>query len=161
MAFRFLKPLATFTAASTFTAAAAWKIYTRDSYFVPIPPPSSSEVLRTLNPHSNTPTLVDLCERKVPLSSLKTTDPESLTREFSRGVWSGLGFAYQRRFLEKKYRALEGRQDHLWDKKDLEESEYPVGTKLVDHFEVVERTENKVGHSYSVDAARSGYATLG
>lgn len=35
----------------------------------------------------------------------------------------------------------------MWDQKDLLESDYPVGTKIVDHFEVVERTPDKVQNS--------------
>jgi hypothetical protein len=50
----------------------------------------------------------------------------------------------QRRYLERKYRALPGREDHLWDVKQLEKSDYPVGTKITDHFEVVEHTPEKV-----------------
>ena len=46
--------------------------------------------------------------------------------------------------MERKYRALPGREKQLWDVKQLEKSDYPVGTVVVDHFEVVEHTDDKV-----------------
>lgn len=54
------------------------------------------------------------------------------------------GYAYQRRFLEKKYRADEFTRDHLWDKQDLKSSTYEVGTKITDHFEVVSKTPTSI-----------------
>lgn len=54
------------------------------------------------------------------------------------------GYAYQRRYLEKKYRADPITADHLWDKKDLQSSTYDVGTKITDHFEVVSKNENSI-----------------
>ena len=100
--------------------------------------------MKQRNPANNPPACIDHAVRRVPLDRLKTNDLETLTRDFCAGVWGGPGFAYQRRYLEKKYRALEGRGDHLWNKADLEESAYPAGTRIVDHFEVVERAPGKV-----------------
>ena len=57
---------------------------------------------------------------------------------------SGAGFEIQRRYLERKYRKLDGRETHLWDKKDLGSSDYALGTKIADHFEVVQRDQDKV-----------------
>lgn len=136
--------LAVFTTASP---ALGWVYYTRATHFVPFSttsPDYSSAALKKVNPGNNTPLLTDHAVRVVPLENLRTTDQGELTKRFCQGVWSGLGFAYQRRYLEKKYRALEGREDHLWDKKDLAASDYEVGTKLVDHFEVVDRTSERV-----------------
>ena len=62
---------------------------------------------------------------------------------FCAGVWSGWGYAYQRRFLEKKYRGPET-AGQLWDSKDLESSSYDVGTVVTDHFEVVAKSENSI-----------------
>ena len=54
------------------------------------------------------------------------------------------GFAYQRRFLEKKYRADPVTQDHLWDAKDLQSNTYEIGTKITDHFEVISKTPSSI-----------------
>jgi hypothetical protein len=80
----------------------------------------------------------------VPFSQLKTTDPAVLTTDFCRGIWCGIGYAYQRRYLEKKYRKLEGREKSLWDRHELQVSDYETGTVICDHFEVVERNPGKV-----------------
>jgi hypothetical protein len=137
--------LAVFTTASP---ALGWIYYTRATHFIPFSttsPDFSNAVAKKVNPGNNKPLLNDHAVRVVPLDKLKTTDQGELTKQFCRGIWSGPGFAYQRRFLEKKYRALDGREDHLWDKKDLAGSEYDVGTKIADHFEVVDRTSERVG----------------
>ena len=54
-----------------------------------------------------------------------------------------LGYAYQRRYLEKKYRGPDT-ASQLWDGKDLKESPYNVGTQITDHFEVVSKNENSI-----------------
>lgn len=71
-------------------------------------------------------------------------DQAQLATDFCRGVWGGLAYRVQRRYLERKYRGLLGREGHLWDVKELERSGYEVGTKITDHFEVVEHTDEKV-----------------
>lgn len=97
------------------------------------------------NPERN-PTLSDLCVKRIPLSQIK---PELLEKEgklvekFCAGVWGGLGYAYQRRYLEKKYRGPET-ASQLWDTKDLKESSYEVGTQITDHFEVVAKTPESI-----------------
>ncbi|KAL0256659.1 hypothetical protein SLS55_009055 [Diplodia seriata] len=144
-----LKSLLTTTAAGAAAVGAGWKLYTRETHFVPFSPSSPSwatwaPLLKQRNPSDNPPVCVDHAVRRVPLSELKTEDVDALTRDFCAGVWSGLGFAYQRRFLEKKYRALDGRQEHLWDREELAKSDYKLGTKIADHFEVVERAPGKV-----------------
>jgi len=54
-----------------------------------------------------------------------------------------IGYAYQRRYLEKKYRGPET-AGQLWDRKDLKESTYPVGTQITDHFEVISHTDDSI-----------------
>ncbi|KIW04206.1 uncharacterized protein PV09_04514 [Verruconis gallopava] len=132
---------------TTATPTLGWLYYSRGSTFVPFTTTSSSfpsAAFSKLNPDQNKPAVIDHCVRKVPLSQLQTTDQEALTRRFCQGVWSGPGFEIQRRYLERKYRALDGRESHLWDKKDLATSDYAVGTRIADHFEVVERSPEKV-----------------
>ncbi|KAF2641010.1 hypothetical protein P280DRAFT_468690, partial [Massarina eburnea CBS 473.64] len=126
-------------------AGFAW--YTRSTTFVPYDtnaPEFQTPVFRKHNPRGNPPVCIDHAVKTIPLAKLKERDQAQLTTGFCRGVWSGLGFAYQRRYLEKKYRALEGREKHLWERKELGESGYEVGTKITDHFEVVEHTPEKV-----------------
>jgi hypothetical protein len=133
--------------ATTATPALGWMWYTRASVFVPFPtssPDFSSATARKFNPGNNPPICNDECIRRVPLDQLKTTDQETLTRQFCQGIWSGPGFEIQRRYLARKYQQLDGRWDHLWEKADLKSSKYNVGTKIADHFEVVERTQEKV-----------------
>lgn len=55
----------------------------------------------------------------------------------------GLGYAYQRRYLEKKYRGPSTATD-LWDRKELKTATYDVGTRITDHFEVVSKTPNSI-----------------
>lgn len=112
-----------------------------------------------LNPN-NSPLTHDICLRKVPLRSIK---PELLEKEgklaeaFCAGVWSGIGYAYQRRFLEKKYRGPDTAAQ-LWEKKDLQTSTYNVGTVITDHFEVVSKSSESIivrcGDSPRVKEAR-------
>lgn len=126
---------------------AAFSFYSRGTKFVPYDATSSdlsTPVAKRHNPSGNPPVCIDHAVKTIPLSKLKTDDQAQLTTDFCRGVWSGLGYAYQRRYLEKKYRALEGREDHLWDRKQLAESGYEVGTKITDHFEVLEHSPEKV-----------------
>lgn len=125
----------------------AFTFYTRNTKFVPYDassPDLQTPLAKRHNPHANAPVCIDHAVRTVPLSQLKTQDQAQLTRDFCRGVWSGLGYAYQRRYLEKKYRALPGREGHLWDREELAKAEYEVGTKITDHFEVMEKTPEKV-----------------
>ncbi|KAK5174073.1 uncharacterized protein LTR77_001153 [Saxophila tyrrhenica] len=97
------------------------------------------------NPYDN-PVTRDVCIRRVPLSKIK---PELLEQEgalvqsFCQGVWSGWGYAYQRRYLEKKYRGPDT-ATQLWDREELESSSYDVGTVVTDHFEVLAKSENSI-----------------
>jgi hypothetical protein len=133
--------------ATTASPALGWMWYTRATTVVPFPtsaPDFSSATARKFNPNNNPPVCNDMAIRTVPLDQLKTTDQETLTRQFCQGIWSGPGFEIQRQYLARKYRDLDGRWDHLWEKADLKSSKYNVGTKIADHFEVVERTQEKV-----------------
>ncbi|KAF2009466.1 hypothetical protein BU24DRAFT_444884 [Aaosphaeria arxii CBS 175.79] len=126
---------------------AGFQFWTRKTTFVPYDttsPDLQTPVARAHNPNGNPPVCIDHAVRTIPLSQLKSQDQKQLTTDFCRGVWSGLGYAYQRRYLDKKYRSLEGRTDHLWDREELGKSEYAVGTKITDHFEVVEHDDSKV-----------------
>ena len=122
---------------------------TRKNRIVPIPASDyifNSTSYARYNPY-NSPVTQDLCLRQVPLDQLK---PEYLEKEgklvekFCAGVWSGVGYAYQRRYLEKKYRQDEGTRGQLWDKEELKGSEYAVGTRITDHFEVVSKTPESI-----------------
>jgi hypothetical protein len=130
--------------------------YTRNTKFVPYDTSHSdlaTAVFKQHNPSSNPPVCIDHAIKQIPYAKLPekyrlkgdTVDQALLATDFCRGIWSGLGFRVQRRFLERKYRALPGREDHLWDVKALEKSGYEIGTKITDHFEVVEHTKEKVG----------------
>lgn len=133
--------------------------YTRNTKFIPYDA-SHADLLspthKSHNPTSNPPVCIDHAIKSIPYTNLpdkyKRTAPDgsfavdraALTTDFCRGVWSGLAYRVQRRYLERKYRALPGREGQLWDTKQLEKSGYPVGTHITDHFEVLEHTDNKV-----------------
>lgn len=126
---------------------ASFSLYSRGTKFVPYDTTHadlSTPTFKSHNPHGNKPVCIDHAVKTIPLARLKEQDQAKLTTAFCRGVWSGLGYAYQRRYLEKKYRALEGREKHLWERSELAESGYEVGTKITDHFEVMEHTPEKV-----------------
>ncbi|GAM90877.1 hypothetical protein ANO11243_089230 [Dothideomycetidae sp. 11243] len=125
--------------------ALAWT--TRKSQMMALP--SNDYIFHTtfynrLNPKSN-PTMADVCVRKVPITDI---NPEYLTPEgklaekFCAGIWSTIGFAFQRRYLERKYRTTAPEQ--LWDRADLAQADYRVGTLITDHFEVINHTPESV-----------------
>lgn len=58
--------------------------------------------------------------------------------------WEITGYAYQRRFLEKKYRSDPETATQLWDRRDLKTSSYDIGTQITDHFEVVAKTPSSI-----------------
>ncbi|PVI00986.1 hypothetical protein DM02DRAFT_613956 [Periconia macrospinosa] len=138
------------TGAATTNLALAhltFSYYTRDTTFTPYDttsPDLSTPLFKRHNPSSNAPVCIDHAVKTIPLARLKETDQRQLTTDFCRGVWSGLGYAYQRRYLEKKYKALEGREKQLWSREELAKSEYPVGEVITDHFEVLEHTDDQV-----------------
>lgn len=97
------------------------------------------------NSENNAP-VSDVVIRTVPLKDLQPALLEKegkLVERFCAGVWGGLGYAYQRSYLEKKYRGPET-AGQLWDRKELKESTYPVGTQITDHFEVLSHTDDSI-----------------
>ncbi|KAH6629140.1 hypothetical protein C7974DRAFT_181984 [Boeremia exigua] len=133
-----------------------FSFYTRNTTFVPYDTSSPDLLTPTFtahNPLKNAPACIDHAVKTLPLQKFREryglqpgakVPVERLTTDFCRGIWSGIGYRIQRRVLERKYRALPGREDQLWDVKALEKSEYPVNTVITDHFEVVEHDANKV-----------------
>lgn len=163
---RFLK-LTTYGGVATLGAHFIW---TRNSHVEPLPRTDylfSSPSFKKYNPDQNA-VLSDVCIRKVPLSQI---DPKLLEKKgklaeaFCAGVWGGLGkslstmfsllfieltfltndigYAFQRRYLAKKYRGP-STAHQLWSTHDLLSSTYEVGTEITDHFQVVEKTENRI-----------------
>ncbi len=53
------------------------------------------------------------------------------------------GYRFQRAYLARKYQGPET-ATQLWTVDELSQSTYPVGAKLTDHFEVLERTSTEV-----------------
>ncbi len=152
--------------ANVLLAYSVSSFYTRDTNFVPYDtsaPEFRTSVFKKHNPASNPPVCIDHAVKEIPYGKLpqkywtKTKDGRiSVTRDrlamdFCRGVWSGVAYRVQRKYLERKYRALPGREEQLWDVKQLEDSTYDVGTVITDHFEVVEHTDNKVRHFLTSD----------
>jgi len=159
----FLRKAAGVLLASAAGPAIVWQVYSRNSKFVPFNRSSDDFPTRAflkVNPDDNEPALVDHCVRKIPLSKLVTTDVGELTTSFSRNIWAGNGFEIQRRLLEKNNRALEGRQDDLWDKPELASSNYELGTKIADHFEVIDRDEGRVRYPSSLIDRSNRYRLL-
>ena len=145
--------------ANVLLAYSVSSFYTRNTKFVPYDassPDLTTAVFRAHNPNGNPPGCIDHAIKQIPYGKLPekywvkgdggriSVDQPALTTDFCRGIWSGVAFRVQRRLLEKWYRNVEGRESHLWDVKELAKSEYGVGTKIVDHFEVVEHKDDKV-----------------
>jgi hypothetical protein len=165
---RFFGALAGITGALGANVLLAYSVssfYTRNTKFVPYDTSSTdlaTKIFHSHNPLGNPPGCIDHAIKQVPYGMLPakylvkkragllggteegyTVDQKALATDFCKGVWSGVAFRLQRRYLERKYRALPGREKHLWDVKALEKSDYPVGAVIVDHFEVVEHTDDK------------------
>jgi hypothetical protein len=128
--------------------------YTRNTKFVPYDassPDLATAVFKKHNPSSTPPVCIDHAIKQIPYAKLPEKyrrtdkiDQAQLATDFCRGIWGGSAYRVQRKYLEWKYRALPGREGNLWDVKELERSNYEVGTKITDHFEVVEHTDEKV-----------------
>ncbi|CAK7201030.1 hypothetical protein SEUCBS139899_003731 [Sporothrix eucalyptigena] len=130
------------------TSTAAAYLAARNPVISPLAaadPVWSSSVYKRQNPSRN-PTTQDICIKRLPLSKIK---PELLKKdgdlalEFCRGVWGGLGYTVQRKYLEYKYRGPET-ADQLWDPEQLKTSTYDKGTQITDHFEVLEKTNTSI-----------------
>ncbi|RKL04715.1 hypothetical protein BFJ71_g3498 [Fusarium oxysporum] len=97
------------------------------------------------NPNGN-PTTQDVVIKRIPFSKIRPEllqNNNDLTLEFCRGVWSGWGFAIQRRYAQLKYRGPET-EHQLWDPEQLATSTYDKGAIITDHFEVVEKTPTSI-----------------
>ncbi|KAH6677356.1 hypothetical protein B0J14DRAFT_476060 [Halenospora varia] len=132
-------------------SAGAFAFWTRNSKFVPFSatdPILSTTFYAQNNPNRN-PATQDLCIRRVPLSKIKPALIEKekegkLVEAFCAGVWSGLGYAYQRRYLEKKYKNNTTTAHQLWSRQELASSTYDVGTQITDHFEVLSKSPSSI-----------------
>ncbi|KAL2063974.1 hypothetical protein VTL71DRAFT_4468 [Oculimacula yallundae] len=138
-----------YSAYTGIASGGAFALWIRNSHFVPFDtndPIFSSKAYKTNNPNRN-PATQDICVRRVPLSKIK---PQLLEKEgklveaFCAGVWSGLGYKYQRSYLEKKYRNSTTTAHQLWDEAELASSTYEVGTEITDHFVVVDKTPSAI-----------------
>lgn len=141
---------AVYTASTATAGSLAWQYYTYNTRFVPIDLKSDQQLaasLKKISPHNNPPALVDHARKRIPLKDLRSNDAEKLTTEYTARIWASSGFNIQRWLLERWYRKMEGRQGMLWDKDDLRNNNYEIGTRLVDHFEVVEREVQRVSNA--------------
>jgi hypothetical protein len=132
-------------------SAGAYALWTRKCRISDVPSDDyifHSTLFTRHNPN-NAPVTQDLCLRKVPLDRIR---PELLKNDggdgkliqaFCAGLWSGKGFAFQRAYLDGKYRGPET-ADNLWSREELAASRYDVGQRIVDHFEVVAKTERSI-----------------
>lgn len=59
-------------------------------------------------------------------------------------MWIQIGYAYQRHYLSKKYQNTTTTAHQLWSRSELQNSTYPVGTEITDHFEVVSKTPEAI-----------------
>ena len=134
---------------TSLAAAGTFVALTRKSKILSVPPNDyiyNTTFFRRYNPN-NSPATHDICVRKVPLADIRADLLEKegrLTEAFCAGVWGGIGYAYQRRFLEKKYRHDPATKGQLWDREELKASTYEVGTRITDHFEVISKTPESI-----------------
>ncbi|KAH8904644.1 hypothetical protein BR93DRAFT_899831 [Coniochaeta sp. PMI_546] len=105
----------------------------------------SSKIYAQYNKHQNG-SAQDVVVKRIPLDKIRPELLEKegdLTVEFCRGVWSGLGYRFQRAYLARKYQGPET-ASQLWTVPQLEQSTYEVGTQITDHFEVVDKTPTEI-----------------
>ncbi|KFY22048.1 hypothetical protein V493_06894 [Pseudogymnoascus sp. VKM F-4281 (FW-2241)] len=121
---------------------------TRRCTLVPVPdtdPIYSTPAYRAQNINNN-PVTHDIIIRRLPLSSIS---PELLEKEgalveaATAGVFGGLAYDFQRRYLARKYRNPSTETD-LWTRPAILSSDFPKGTFITDHFEVVDRSPTEV-----------------
>ncbi|CCT70595.1 uncharacterized protein FFB20_02716 [Fusarium fujikuroi] len=130
------------------TSTAAAYLASQNPVISPLPandPIWSSRLFRRANPNGN-PTTQDVVIKRIPFSKIRPEllqNNNDLTLEFCRGVWSGWGFAIQRRYAQLKYRGPET-EHQLWDPEQLATSTYDKGAIITDHFEVVEKTPTSI-----------------
>ncbi|KAH7175325.1 hypothetical protein EDB81DRAFT_874180 [Dactylonectria macrodidyma] len=130
------------------TSTAAAYLAAKNPVISPLPPSDpiwSARLYKRGNPNRN-PATQDVVIRRIPIDKIRPELLEKngdLTLEFCRGVWSGLGFTVQQKYLEYKWRSPET-EDQLWTTEQLAESTYEKGTKFTDHFEIVEKTASQI-----------------
>lgn len=130
------------------TSSAAAYLAARNPVISPLAandPIWASKVFKKHNPSRN-PATQDVCIKRIPFSKIRPEllqNDGPLALEFCRGVWSGWGFAVQRRYLDFKWRGPETSQ-HLWTNEQLADSTYEKGTAITDHFEVVDKTPTAI-----------------
>ncbi|KAI2790617.1 hypothetical protein POX_d06138 [Penicillium oxalicum] len=121
---------------------------TRNDKFVPMDTTDSifsSPFFKKFNPENN-PSLHDLCVRRVPLEKINPSLLEKkgkLVEAFCAGIWGGMGYIPQRAILANKYQGPETAHQ-LWERKELLSNSYEVGTQMTDHFEIVDKTDEKI-----------------
>ena len=130
----------------------SYLLSTRKTHIVSLPQTHSdpSPYFNVLNPGH--PVTADVATRYVELDKfpidlqdhVRNGDGSELTRRFCAMVFSGRVFDTQRRYLFDKYAHLKGREDQLWTARDLSTSEYKRGTRMVDHFEVLQRSPQEI-----------------
>lgn len=54
-----------------------------------------------------------------------------------------IGYAFQRAYMARKYQGPDTAR-HLWSRSELQSSSYDRGTIMTDHFEVVEKTPERI-----------------
>ncbi|KAF5000045.1 hypothetical protein FGRMN_2056 [Fusarium graminum] len=130
------------------TSTSAAYLASQNPVISPLPandPIWSARLFRRANPNGN-PATNDVCIKRIPFSKIRPEllkKESDLSLEFCRGLWSGWGYAIQRRYLDFKWRGPET-ENQLWDNEQLATSTYDRGTVITDHFEVVEKTSNSI-----------------
>nr|GAT58948.1 predicted protein [Mycena chlorophos] len=151
-AIRAARTFATYTTLAGAVGVGSFLAYHRKAEFVDFPL-GADQLFRSaayikFNPLRNDG-VHDYCVRRVPLSEIKPEylqDAEAgkgtLVDRFAGGVWGEYGFAIQRN-LEAKKRSPENDSD-LWEPAELKTASYQVGTRVTNHFEVLERTPTSI-----------------
>ncbi|KAH8593929.1 hypothetical protein B0O99DRAFT_688356 [Bisporella sp. PMI_857] len=128
---------------------AGWTVITRNSKFVPIDeadPIYTHPYVKEQNPYNNAFTH-DYCVRRVPIKDIKPQlleDDGKLVEAFAGAVWGSLGYAFQRAYLERKYKNDTTTAHQLWSRSALQQASYEPGTQVTDHFEVVYKEPTKI-----------------
>ncbi|KAI1440133.1 hypothetical protein F5Y02DRAFT_403700 [Annulohypoxylon stygium] len=105
----------------------------------------ASKSFKKFNRYHNPP-MQDVCWKRIPVPEIRPElrdDEEALTIEFCRGAWAGYAYAPQRTILSLTNKGPKT-ANQLFNQQQLASSNYELGTRFSDHFEVVERTRNSV-----------------
>jgi len=149
-------------------ATSSWLWYTRQSHLQPLDHNDylfQSTFMARLNP-DNHPAMSDVCIRELPLSKIKPellTEDGKLVEQFCAKTFGGigicnllengtkdptdkrviLGFEAQRALLKRSNYNTKTAHN-LWTQPELASSIYPVGTEMVDHFEIISKTTDSI-----------------